>query len=84
MKTVYKYPFSLKASKFTLLLPNNWKFLSVMFQDEKPQLWAEVLDGVAKSEVNFAIYGTGQEIPMSANYLTTFMVGPFVFHLYTL
>lgn len=82
MKTVYKYGFSMKTSKFSLLLPVGFKFLSVMFQDEKPQMWCEVVDGVTKEQYDFALFGTGQEIPISAEYLTTFSVGPFIFHLY--
>lgn len=82
MKTVYKYPFSIGKPKFSLNLPVGWKFLSVLFLDEKPQLWAEVADGVARQDYKFELYGTGQEIPDTAEYLTTFSVGPFIFHLY--
>ena len=71
-KLVYKYPYFLKQKKFTLQLPVGWKFLTVMVENEKLFLWAEVRDGVAK------------EIPLTAEYLYTYTVGPFNFHLYML
>lgn len=83
MKTIYNFPFSIKSPKFSILLQKEWKFLDVVVLDEeKPKLYAEVRDGMAKEQVNFQLFGTGQDIPLSATYLTTFSVGPFVFHLY--
>lgn len=83
-KTVYKYPIPIKTQKFSLLLPKGWKFLSAMIQNDQPFLWAEVVDGVERIEQEFSMYGTGQEIPNNAAYLTTFSIGPFVMHLYIL
>ena len=83
-KLVYKYPYFLKQKKFTLQLPVGWKFLTVMVENEKLFLWAEVRDGVAKENVDFEVFGTGQEIPLTAEYLYTYTVGPFNFHLYML
>lgn len=82
MKLVYKYPYFLKNKKFSLQLPLGWEFLTCMVEDEKIYLWAEVREGVEKEEVNFEVFGTGQEIPLSAKYLTTYSVGPLNFHLY--
>ena len=83
-KTVYKYPLPLRDSKFSLVLPENFKFLCVMFQNELPFMWAEVAEEVSKTEFQFQLFGTGQEIPESATYLTTYSIGPFVLHLYRL
>lgn len=82
MKTVYKYPLPLKSAKFPMLLPQGFKFLKAGIQNEAAFMWAEVVDGDSKKEFNFGLYGTGQEIPISAKYLTTYELGPFVLHLY--
>ena len=82
MKMVYKYPYFLEQKKFSLQLPKDWKFLTVKPEGEKIFLWAEVKDGMMKEDVNFEVFGTGQEIPLTAEYLTTYSVGPFNFHLY--
>jgi len=84
MRCVFKYPFSIKSTKFELLLPIGWKFLTVMVQDERPHLYAEVPEGTAKQEVSFAVYGTSHEIPDGATWIHSYDIGPFVFHLYRL
>ena len=87
-KAVYKFPIPMKGSCFSLMLPKGWKFLSVIVNDNpcgvRPHLWAECVDGMAKEQVDFALFGTGQEIPMTATYLTSYVVGPFNYHLYKL
>jgi len=81
-KMINKYPFSMKAPKFTLLLPKDFKFLSVAFQGDTPNIWIETVEATVREEFNFQLFGTGQEIPLTAIWLTTFSFGPFVFHLY--
>lgn len=81
-KLIQKYPFSIKAPKFSLLLPKDFKFLSVAFQADTPNFYVEVIDVGNREEVNFQLFGTGQEIPVAATWLTTFVFGPFVFHLF--
>lgn len=82
MKLVYKYPYFLNDKKFSLMLPVGWKFLTVNMANETLFLWAEVREGMALREHKFEVFGTGQEIPLTAEYLTTYSVGPFNFHLY--
>lgn len=84
MKTVYKYPVPRRSKKFSIMLPIGWKFLRVHFQGEQLQLWAEVNPEVVTKQVDFEVFGTGHEIPMSANWLATYDDGPFVFHLFQL
>lgn len=84
MKMVYKFPYSIKQKRFTLSLSKSWKFVAATISDERPCFWAEVVDGEQKSDFNFEVFGTGQEIPLSAIHLTTYEIGPFVFHLYWL
>jgi hypothetical protein len=83
-KTVYKWPIPMQERTFTLDLPKGWKFLSLMLQGDRPHVWLEVQDGIAREEFDFGLYGTGHEIPLSATYLASFQFGPFVFHLYRL
>jgi hypothetical protein len=83
-KVIHKYPFSMKTPKFGIRMPKDFKFLSVQFQDDVPSIWVECCEVSVREEFNFQIFGTGQDIPMSATYLTTFTFGPWVSHLYRL
>lgn len=84
IKSVYKWPFSLRETKFSLHLPIGWKLLRVAMQNDRPCIWAEVFDGAERKDFSFEVFGTGQEIPETATWLATYDVGPFVFHLYQL
>lgn len=90
MKAVHNHPFSFKSAKFSLELPVGWKFLSVVVSDKGPEhttqtkMYVEVKEGMMKETVNFKLLGTGHEVDDSATFLTTFTVGPFVFHLFKL
>lgn len=85
MKRVYKYPIpSAIKNKFTVPLPEGFKFLRVSFQETQLQMWCEVPDGAKPVTVDFQCYGTGHDIVPGAKYLTTYDMGPFVFHLYQL
>lgn len=83
-KVVYKYPLPARSKTFGLVLPKNFKFLRVDFQgpSHSLQMWCEVVREEPTETFNFEVFGTGQEIPLGALYLTTFDDGPFVFHLY--
>lgn len=70
--------------KFSLILPEGFRITKTGFQNESLFLWAEVNRDAAKREYNFAVYGTGQDIPDQAEYISTYEIGPFVFHLYLL
>ncbi len=82
MKKIYKYPIPCKEPKFSVVLPIGFKFLRLAFQDEQLQMWCEFAAGARTIKTDFQAFGTGHEIPDGAKYLTTYDLGPFVFHLY--
>ncbi len=81
-KRVFKYPIPSTAKTFTLLLPGGAKFLTMTWQRDQLMAWFEVQDSARVVERKFESFGTGQEIPDSYKYVSTFMHGPFVFHVY--
>jgi hypothetical protein len=81
-KRVFKYPFSMLSPKFSLFLPKDFKFLTVAFQGDTPNLWAEVTDLTTTEEFHFQVFGTGHDIPVDDIWLGTFYFGPYVYHLY--
>jgi hypothetical protein len=83
MKTVYKYPIPITSEKFSLQLPFGFKVLRIGFQNEKLFMWVEVNKDNHPVETRFLIFGTGQDIPSGANYLSTYEIGPLVFHIYS-
>lgn len=84
MKTIYNHQIPIEEEKFSLDLQGGWKFLCVAFKQDKPHMWVEVRDFAPKTQINFQIFGTGQDIPEDAIYLTTYKIGPFTMHLYLL
>lgn len=71
-----------------IVMPKGAKVLCVKTQNEMPYLWAEV-DPEADTEVRkFAIFGTGESIPVKRpmTYIGTYMVhgGNYVWHVYEL
>lgn len=84
MKIVYKYAVPASQHVFSMSLPKNFKTLRVAYQNERLCMWCEVDPKAEKVETKFSIFGTGQDIPDSAVYVTTWDSGPFVWHLYRL
>ncbi len=85
MRRVYKYPIpSATKNKFSVALPVMYKFLRVSFQETQLHMWCEVEPDSKTEIVEFQCYGTGQDIAANAFHLTTYDMGPFVFHLYRL
>jgi len=84
VKTIYNHPIPIEEEKFSLDLQDGWKFLCVAFRQDKPFMWVEVRDFTPKTQHNFQLFGTGQDIPDDARYLATYKLGPFVLHLYLL
>jgi len=84
MKTVYKYPVPMTSQAFELPLPVGFKFLRIGAQNNNMFVWLEVKKDTPQNVYKFCLYGTGQDIPDSAEYLSTFDSGPFVIHLYKL
>ena len=81
---VFKYEVS---TDFTLKLPEGYEVLSVMDQNNTPQMWIKVDDKAeADREVRFVAYGTVHDIDedLSLKFIGTFNTthGMFVFHLF--
>lgn len=83
MKTIHKYPVELTGS-FAQALPCDSKFLDCQIQHGKPQMWFEVHDYAPLQLRTFHLVGTGQPVPVDAEYLATFQMGDgqLVMHLY--
>lgn len=84
MKTVFKYPIPATSKSFSEVLPRGFKFLRMLTQNGTMCMWLEVDKDAIKDQINFELFGTGQDIPVHAKYLSTYDVGPFVLHLYQL
>lgn len=82
MRRAYKYPIPHTNPKFSVILPEGWKFMRVNFQGPELMMWAEVEPDAKKDVVHFQCFGTGHDIPDGFKYLTSFDQGPFVYHLY--
>lgn len=82
MRVIYKYPVDLSGHSFSHMLPKDFKFLRVALQNEKPFIWIELNTDHDKVKTDFRLFGTGQDIPASGQYLGTYDYGPLVLHLY--
>ena len=85
MKTVYKYPFPIQEV-FSVLIPIQSKILKIDLDPTgAPCIWAEVDTDVPVASYDFAIVGTGREIPeVNYGHVWSFIQGPFVWHIYRL
>lgn len=85
MKTIFKYQLETEHLQ-TIKLPKGAKVLTGADQRGTICIWAEVDtdNDPDPEERTFAIYGTGHPMKegVSHNFITTFFVGPFVWHLY--
>ena len=81
MKTIYKYP--LTSRDCTLTLPAGAEILTVKLQNDIPTLWA-IVD--TDEDLNFSrhicIVGTGWGLGDNMEYITTYLDGPFVWHVF--
>ena len=83
MKTIYKYQLTLSDSPITM--PKGAEILTVKLQNDTPTLWALIDTYVGLEESRLiVIRGTGQAIEDNAKYITTYMDGPFVWHVFEL
>lgn len=95
---VYKFPLDYNASMSQQIAAGPLRpikrLIAFDLQEGVPTVWAEVDDFshspylsevVAKTEnpIYVQIFGTGQYIPDSWNYVGTLQNGPYVWHLYT-
>lgn len=83
MRTIHKYNFEL-AGFFTLHIPQYAKFLffGQKNKDAVFSIWYEVDTERVKLKHNFAIVGTGHEVPEGYVYLASLIEGYYVWHLY--
>ena len=82
MKKIFKYSIPISKTKFSILLPYEYKVLRVGFQAEQLFMWAEFSDGAQNVQYDFQVFGTGQDIKPGAEYVATYELGPLVMHLY--
>ena len=83
MKTVYKYPLDEKSDIRSASIPRNSKIVHAGMQGDGLCIWAEVdTEEKILNKRYFSVFGTGSEI--KGNHITTFMMGPYVWHLYEL
>jgi hypothetical protein len=80
MKTIHKYHL---PNDGTLLLTEGHSFMHFNIQNGLRTIWMEVdLERTTPVEYEFAVIGTGWEVPEDAQYYGTAFEGPFVWHLY--
>jgi len=82
MKTIYKYP--LISQDCTLKLPKDAEILTVKLQNEMPTLWALVDSEVELEARHICIVGTGWVVEDNMKYITTYIDGYFVWHIFEL
>ena len=83
MKTIYKYP--LTSQDCTLHLPKDSEILTIKLQNENPTLWALVNPNTSElEERHICIVGTGWQVEDNMKYITTYMDGYFVWHVFEL
>ena len=82
MKTIYKY--TLHSQDCTLHLPKSAEILTVQLQNEIPTLWALVNPMTVTEERHICIVGTGWQVEDNMKYITTYMDGYFVWHVFEL
>ena len=82
MKTIYKY--TLDSQDCTLHLPKGAEILTIQLQNGIPTLWALVNPMTVTEERHICIVGTGWQVEDNMKYITTYMDGYFVWHVFEL
>lgn len=82
MKTIYKY--TLDSQDCTLNLPKGAEILTIKLQNNVPTLWALVNPMTVTEERHICIVGTGWQVEDNMKYITTYMDGYFVWHVFEL
>lgn len=85
MKTIWKQ--EIEPGKTEISLPKGSAVLTIQLdkKTERPTIWFLVPDTEAPKETRyFRIYGTGHAVDerLKLQYIGTFQMGPFVFHLF--
>ena len=80
MKKIYKY--ELTSQNCTLKLPKDAEILTVKLQNATPTLWALVDPEAELENRHICIIGTGWEVEDTMKYITTYIDGYFVWHVF--
>lgn len=78
----------LLSRRFEIVMPQNSLILSVQTQREQPQLWALTNPEAPPESRYFAVFGTGEDMPVlgevTINFIGTFQLngGDFIGHLF--
>lgn len=88
-RTVWKYPLPLllvygPGTIGVVELPVKARFLRFAMQNGTPTLWCEVMPLAPMITREFCVVGTGQTIPVGAEWVGTCLDGAYVWHLYVL
>ena len=83
MRTIYKFPFSLRHT-IEIDMPQNAIVRLVECQQETPTIWAEVDDQSPRAPRQFKLLGTGNQIEDNLSHVASFQMPPDVWHLYEL
>jgi hypothetical protein len=80
--TVWKY--ALKPGQNVLEMPHGAEILTVQMQGGEPMLWARVNSDNEKEPRTVTIAGTGHDCPLPLEhvYISTFQMGPLVWHAF--
>jgi hypothetical protein len=83
MKTIFKY--ALDSQDCTLQLPKGAEILTVGLKNGSPSLWALVNPNTSElEERHICIVGTEWQVEDTMKYITTYMDGYFVWHVFEL
>ncbi len=90
MKTIHKFHLALLAHQpHSIWMPDGAEILSVGEQDNSLVVWAIVDQDAPKVTYQFAVYGTGQPLPLDFDhnrkgnrFLGTVQQGPYVWHVF--
>ena len=81
MKTVWKFSFEIKDT-IKIKLPAFAEILHVETQGNFPAMWCLVDDEAEYVEKTFYLRGTGHEVEKNLVHISTWIDGPFVWHLF--
>lgn len=82
MRQIWKYPIT-QFGEVTLSMPVGARLLTCQLQRGVPTLWA-LVDATPGPRENRTVqlFGTGHDIPRTADYIGTVQVSTFVWHLF--
>lgn len=80
MKTIHKYPISIRTEQ-QIELPYGYKPICVQIQNGKIWLWAKVNSENHKEYATIFVIGTGQYLP-GGKYIGTVQLDGYVWHIY--